>query len=108
MKAEPSKWNISMNRSLAKASRSKDTLRLAEAEEWTWLSSSGHGLGCVEELRNHRNQPLGTVHERDMSRAGEHRELGTWETDEVACHAAAEQAKQLYCVLRTDEIGIPR
>ncbi len=42
-----------------------------------------------------------------MSRAGEHREPGTGETDEVACHAATEQAKQLYCVLRTDDIGIP-
>jgi len=39
--------------------------------------------------------------------AGKHREQGTWQADEIACHPAAEQAKQLDRVLGADNIRIP-
>src|SRR5437868_5246284 len=47
------------------------------------------------------------VHERHMSGAGKHRELGAWQADEIAHHSTAEQAKQLDGVLGTNDIGIP-
>jgi hypothetical protein len=42
-----------------------------------------------------------------MRRAGEHGKLGTWQTDEIAYYAAAEQAKHLHNVLRAHDIGVP-
>ena len=42
-----------------------------------------------------------------MRRAGEHGKLGTRQTNEIACYAAAEQAKHLDHVLRAHDIGVP-
>src|SRR5260370_34048078 len=63
--------------------------------------------GCVEKFGDHRGQPFGAVDERHMRRAGEHGKLGTRQTDEIADHAAAKQAKHLYNVLRAHDIGVP-
>src|SRR5712692_8021070 len=63
--------------------------------------------GCVEKFGDHRGQPFGAVRERHMRRAGEHGKLGTRQTDEIAYHAAIEQAKHLYHVLRAHNIGVP-
>src|SRR5207253_3390062 len=59
----------------------------------------------VEELPNHRNQPLGAIHERDVRGARQHSKLRTRKANGIASNAAAEQSKQLYHVLRTDDIG---
>src|SRR6266487_1124955 len=69
--------------------------------------SLGLWHGRVEKRRNHRQQPIGAFDKRYMRRAREHRELGTWETDDIACHASAEQSEHLYSMLRADDIGIP-
>ena len=42
-----------------------------------------------------------------MRRAGEHGKLGTRQTDEIADHATAQQAKHLDHVLRAHDIGVP-
>src|SRR2546421_10674054 len=47
--------------------------------------------GCVEKFGDHRGQPLGAVGERHMRRAGEHGELGTLQTAQIAYYAAADQ-----------------
>ncbi len=41
-----------------------------------------------------------------MRRAGEYGKLGTRQADEIADHAAAEQAKHLDHVLRAHDIGV--
>lgn len=47
-------------------------------------------------------QPFGAVHEHNVSRTGQHRELGTWEAGDTARHGAVEQSKHLYaCSGRT-------
>src|SRR5690349_9255194 len=68
--------------------------------------SLAHGVFYVEELCNHRHQPLGAIHKCHVCRAGKHRELRTWQADEIARHPAAAQAKQLDRVLRADNIRI--
>src|SRR5215471_1071250 len=65
------------------------------------------GPGRVEEPRNHRKEPIGAVHERDMSGAWEHSELYIRRADMIARDAAAEQSKHFYDVLGTDNIRVP-
>src|SRR3712207_7211222 len=43
----------------------------------------------------HRPQPIGAVHERRVRRAGEHRELGTWEPRDIASHATDRKSTRL-------------
>src|SRR5919199_4000700 len=75
------------------------------------VSTAGHSWGLryrrVEELRDHRPQPAGAMHERHMRRAGQHGELCVREAGEIAGHTAAKQSKHLYRVLGAHDIGIP-
>ncbi len=64
------------------------------------------GYGRIEERRNHRKQPIGAFDKRNVRRTREHGELGIREADGIAGDATTEQPKQLYSVLRTDDIGI--
>jgi hypothetical protein len=65
------------------------------------------GPGRVEEPHNHGNQPLGAIHERNMSGAREHSESYIREAGVIAGDAAAEQSKHLDHVLGTDNIRVP-
>src|SRR5260370_32946975 len=65
------------------------------------------GPGCVEEPHNHGNQPIGAIHECEMSGAREHSELYMREADVIAGDAAAVQTKQLDQMLGPDNIRFP-
>src|SRR5438270_4945787 len=65
------------------------------------------GPGRVEEPHNHRNQPIGAIHERDVSGAREHSELYIREADVIAGDTAAQQSKHLDHMLGTDDIRVP-
>src|SRR6266508_3372885 len=69
-------------------------------------SSPGLWQGRVEERRNHRKQPIGAFHQRNVRGAGDDGELGTWQPSDITGHATAEQSEQLYSVLGTHDIGI--
>jgi hypothetical protein len=56
-----------------------------------------------KELGDHRDEPGGALNERHVYGAGQHRELGTGQTDEIARHPTAEQAQQRDRVLETDD-----
>ena len=64
-------------------------------------------LNRVEELVDHRGQPVGAVDEPDVGGAGKDGESGVRQTGQVAEDAAAAQAEQLDGVLRSRAVGVP-
>lgn len=49
--------------------------------------------GTVEELGDHRDEPVGAIDKGHVGGAGEYGELGAGQAGEIAWDAAAEQAK---------------
>src|SRR3981081_2579072 len=60
----------------------------------------------VEKRFEHRAQPLVALDQPDVSGAGKYRELRTGHTLDVAEHTAAEESKQVHCVLGADDVGV--